>query len=32
MIIVLKPQATEREIDHILDRLRELGLKPHISK
>ncbi len=32
MIIVLKPEATEREIDHIVDRLRELGLKPHISK
>src|SRR5437773_12328901 len=32
MIIVLKPEATEREIDHILDRLRELGLKSHISK
>ncbi len=32
MIIVLKPEATEREIEHILDRLRELGLKPHISK
>ena len=32
MIIVLKPEATEREIDHILDRLRELGLKSHLSK
>ena len=32
MIIVLKPEASEREIDHILDRLRELGLKSHISK
>lgn len=32
MIIVLKPDATEREMEHILDRLRELGLKPHISK
>jgi 3-deoxy-7-phosphoheptulonate synthase len=32
MIIVLKPEATEREIEHVLDRLRELGLKPHISK
>jgi 3-deoxy-7-phosphoheptulonate synthase len=31
MIIVLKPEATEREIDHVLDRLRELGLKSHIS-
>lgn len=32
MIIVLKPEATERQIDHIIDRLRELGLKAHISK
>ena len=32
MIIVLKPEATEREIDHLLDRLRELGLKSHISQ
>jgi len=31
MIIVLKPEASEREIDHVLDRLRELGLKSHIS-
>src|SRR4029079_15527338 len=30
-IIVLKPEASEREIDHVLDRLRELGLKSHIS-
>ncbi|MGH7255284.1 MAG: 3-deoxy-7-phosphoheptulonate synthase [Nitrospirales bacterium] len=32
MIIVLKPDATERQIDHLIDRLRELGLKAHISK
>jgi 3-deoxy-7-phosphoheptulonate synthase len=32
MIIVLKPDATERQIDHIVERLQELGLKPHISK
>ncbi len=32
MIIVLKPEATEREIDHILERLRELGLKPLLTK
>lgn len=31
MIIVLKPDATEKQIDHILDRLRELGLKSHIT-
>ena len=31
MIIVLRPEATEGEIDHIMERLRELGLKSHIS-
>ena len=31
MIIVLRPDASEREVDHIIDRLRELGLKSHIS-
>jgi len=32
MIIVLKPDATEQEIEHVMDRLRELGLTPHLSK
>ncbi|MFO0864970.1 MAG: 3-deoxy-7-phosphoheptulonate synthase [Gemmataceae bacterium] len=32
MIIVLKPNATQPEIDHVLDRVRELGLKPHVSQ
>ena len=32
MIIVLKPEATERDIDHIVERLRELDLKAHISQ
>ncbi|MBX9678229.1 MAG: 3-deoxy-7-phosphoheptulonate synthase [Gemmataceae bacterium] len=32
MIIVLKPNATQQEIDHVLDRVRELGLKPHVSQ
>ena len=32
MIIVLRPDASEREVDHILERLRDLGLKSHISK
>ncbi|MFO0774869.1 MAG: 3-deoxy-7-phosphoheptulonate synthase [Nitrospiraceae bacterium] len=31
MIIVLKPDASESQVDHILDRLRELGLKSHIT-
>lgn len=32
MIIVLKPNSTPSEIDHILERIRELGLKPHLSQ
>lgn len=31
MIIVFKPTATEEDIDHVSDRLRELGLKTQIS-
>ena len=31
MIIVLRPEACEREVDHIIDRLRELGLKSQLS-
>ncbi len=32
MIIVLRPNPTQAEIDHVLDRIRELGLKPHLSQ
>jgi len=32
MIIVLKPNSSDKDIDHILDRIRELGLKPHLSR
>jgi 3-deoxy-7-phosphoheptulonate synthase len=32
MIIVLKPNATEKEISHIIDKLKEYGLKPHVSR
>ena len=32
MIIVLRENATQPEIDHVLDRIRELGLKPHLSQ
>ncbi len=32
MIIVLKPEATESMIEHVMDRVRELGLTPHLSK
>src|SRR6516165_3046245 len=32
MIIVLRPDSTKEQIDHILDRIRDLGLKPHVSQ
>ncbi|MFH1309877.1 MAG: 3-deoxy-7-phosphoheptulonate synthase [Candidatus Omnitrophota bacterium] len=32
MIIVLKPKATKKETDHILDKIEKLGLKPWISE
>jgi 3-deoxy-7-phosphoheptulonate synthase len=32
MIIVLKPDATEEQINHIIDRVKKLGLSPHVSK
>ena len=32
MIIVFKPTATEADIDHVTDRLRELGLKSQMSR
>ena len=32
MIIVLKPDATDAMIDHVMDRVRELGLTPHVSR
>jgi 3-deoxy-7-phosphoheptulonate synthase len=32
MIIVLKRDSTTEQIDHILDRIRELGFKPHLSR
>lgn len=32
MIIVLKPAATQQEIDHIMTKLKELGLSIHVSK
>ncbi len=31
MIIVLKPEATKKNIKHIEDKIRELGLKPMLS-
>jgi 3-deoxy-7-phosphoheptulonate synthase len=32
MIIVLKPNSTEQQIDHIVERIQELGFKPHLSR
>src|SRR5579862_2380581 len=32
MIIVLKPNSSQPVIDHVLDRIRELGFKPHLSQ
>src|SRR5713226_801119 len=32
MIIVLRPNSTEAQIDHILERIQELGFKPHLSR
>ena len=31
MIIVLRPQCTPGEIDHVLERIKELGLKPKVA-
>ena len=32
MIIVLRPDSTEEQIEHITARIRELGFKPHLSR
>ncbi|GIW79492.1 MAG: 3-deoxy-7-phosphoheptulonate synthase [Gemmatales bacterium] len=32
MIIVLKPHSTKEQIDHILERIEELGFKAHVSQ
>jgi 3-deoxy-7-phosphoheptulonate synthase len=32
MIIVLKPNASSEQIDHVLERIAELGLRPHVSR
>ena len=31
MIIVLKPDTTPAEIEHVVERIHQLGLKPHVS-
>ncbi|MBI3331283.1 MAG: 3-deoxy-7-phosphoheptulonate synthase [Candidatus Omnitrophica bacterium] len=32
MIIVLKPKATKQQIEHLIERIKALGLKPMVSK
>jgi len=32
MIVVLRPDATEQQINHIIERVQKLGLTPHVSK
>lgn len=32
MIIVLRPDATEQQINHIVEKVQKLGLKPNVSK
>ena len=32
MIIVMKPGATPEEIQHICEKVKELGLTPHVSR
>ncbi len=32
MIIVLRPDTTEKQIEHIIERVTKLGLKPMVSK
>ncbi|MCQ9207755.1 MAG: 3-deoxy-7-phosphoheptulonate synthase [Omnitrophica bacterium] len=32
MIIILRPDATKKEIKHVVDRIKKMGLKPWISK
>jgi 3-deoxy-7-phosphoheptulonate synthase len=32
MIIVLRPKATRQQIDHVIERIRELGFRPHVSE
>jgi 3-deoxy-7-phosphoheptulonate synthase len=32
MIIVLKPNSTPQQVQHVLDRIEELGFTPHVSQ
>src|SRR5438128_2800142 len=30
MIVVMKPGATQRQIDHVIERIEQLGLRSHV--
>ena len=32
MIINMKPDATDKEIDHVIDRIRECGYQEHVIR
>ncbi|MFA6141840.1 MAG: 3-deoxy-7-phosphoheptulonate synthase [Candidatus Omnitrophota bacterium] len=32
MIIVLRPDATEKQVNHLVDKIKSLGLKPWVSR
>src|SRR6201996_7443888 len=32
VIIVLKPEVTEKQIEHVVERVESLGLKAHLSR
>jgi 3-deoxy-7-phosphoheptulonate synthase len=32
MILVIKPDATPEQIDHVIQRIEELGFRPHVSR
>jgi len=32
MIIVMEPSATDADVEHVITRIKELGLRPHLSK
>ena len=32
MILVIRPDASLEQIDHVIERVRELGFTPHVSR
>src|SRR5262245_60364456 len=32
MILVIRPDATLEQIEHVIERVRELGFTPHVSR